>query len=131
VRFHDYGESADVLRLETIRVPGPGVGRVRVAVQACGLNPADWALCRGLFAGDLPRGIGIDVSGTVEAVGEGVTDVGVGDLVSGTVDWRGAPAAADGRFTVPIAATFPLDDWRTALDVSLTGQARGKLILRP
>jgi NADPH:quinone reductase-like Zn-dependent oxidoreductase len=132
VRFHDYGEPADVLRLETIPVPGPGADRVRVAVQACGLNPADWALCRGLFAGDLPRGIGIDVSGTVEAVGEGVTDVGVGDLVFGTADWRGAPAAAaDGKFTVPIAATFPLDDWRTALDVSLTGQARGKLILRP
>jgi NADPH:quinone reductase-like Zn-dependent oxidoreductase len=93
VRFHDYGEPADVLRLETIPVPMPGAGRIRVAVQACGLNPADWALCRGLFAGDLPRGIGIDVSGTVDAVGAGVTDVAVGDLVFGTADWRGAPAA--------------------------------------
>src|SRR6201996_1808404 len=75
VRFHDYGEPADVLRLETIPVPVPGAGRIRVAVHACGLNPADWALCRGLFAGDLPRGIGIDVSGTVDAVGAGVTGV--------------------------------------------------------
>jgi NADPH:quinone reductase-like Zn-dependent oxidoreductase len=39
--------------------------------------------------------------------------------------------AADGKFTVPIAATFPLEDWRTALATSLTGQARGKLILLP
>ncbi|MEO7122134.1 MAG: NADP-dependent oxidoreductase, partial [Lacisediminihabitans sp.] len=58
---------------------------------ASGLAPADWALCRGLFPGTLPRGIGIDVSGTVEAVGEGVTDVAVGDHVLGSSDWAGGP----------------------------------------
>jgi hypothetical protein len=31
---------------------------------------------------------------------------------------------------VPVA-TFPLDDWRTAMEVSLSGQARGKLLLLP
>ena len=93
VRFHEYGEPADVLHLETTAVPAPGPGRIRVLVHACGLAPADWALCRGLFAGDLPRGIGIDVSGTVDAVGDGVTDVAAGDLVFGTADWRGAPVA--------------------------------------
>jgi NADPH:quinone reductase-like Zn-dependent oxidoreductase len=40
-----------------------------------------------------------------------------------------AQLAADGKFTVPIARTFPLDDWRTALDISLGGKARGKLLL--
>jgi len=93
VRFHEYGEPGDVLRLETVPVPEPGARRIRVAVHSCGLNPADWALCRGLFAGDLPRGIGIDVSGTVDAVGADVTGVAVGDLVFGTADWRGAPLA--------------------------------------
>ena len=93
VRFHEYGEPGDVLRLEDAAVPEPGPGRIRVRVHACGLAPADWALCRGLFAGDLPRGIGIDVSGTVDAVGDGVTGVAAGDLVFGTADWRGAPAA--------------------------------------
>jgi NADPH:quinone reductase-like Zn-dependent oxidoreductase len=93
VRFHEYGEPGDVLHLETTAVPAPGPGRLRVLVHACGLAPADWALCRGLFAGDLPRGIGIDVSGTVDAVGDGVTDVAAGDLVFGTADWRGAPVA--------------------------------------
>ena len=93
VRFHDYGEPADVLYLETTAVPVPGPDRVRVAVYACGLNPADWALCRGLFAGDLPRGIGIDVSGTIDAVAGGVTGVAVGDLVFGTADWRGVSSA--------------------------------------
>jgi NADPH:quinone reductase-like Zn-dependent oxidoreductase len=98
VRFHEYGEPGDVLHLEETVVPSPGPERLRVVVRACGLAPADWALCRGLFAGDLPRGIGIDVSGTVDALGEGVGGVAVGDLVFGTADWRGAPVAgASGR----------------------------------
>jgi len=93
VRFHDYGEPGDVLRLEETAVPAPDPGRIRVVVHACGLTPADWALCRGLFPGKLPRGIGIDVSGTVDALGEGVDDVAVGDLVFGTADWAGAATA--------------------------------------
>lgn len=55
VRFYDYGEPADVLRLETAPVPEPQAGRVRIAVHACGLAPADWAHCRGLSAGLLPE----------------------------------------------------------------------------
>jgi NADPH:quinone reductase-like Zn-dependent oxidoreductase len=93
VRFGEYGEPAAVLRMETVPVPAPGPGRIRVAVHACGLAPADWALCRGLFAGELPRGIGIDVSGTVGAIGDGVTGVGVGDRVFGSADWAGGPTA--------------------------------------
>jgi NADPH:quinone reductase-like Zn-dependent oxidoreductase len=93
VRFHECGEPGDVLRMDTVTVPAPGAGHIRIAVHACGLNPADWALCRGLFPGELPRGIGIDVSGTVDAIGDGVTGVSVGDLVFGTADWRGGPTA--------------------------------------
>ena len=93
LRFHEYGEPADVLRLEEVAVPSPRAGQIRVRVHACGLNPADWYLCRGLFAGDLPRGVGLDVSGTVQAVGEGVTDVRIGQHVLGVPDFRGFPSA--------------------------------------
>jgi NADPH:quinone reductase-like Zn-dependent oxidoreductase len=40
----------------------------------------------------------------------------------------GALAAA-GEFAMPIARTFPFADWRTAVEASLTGRARGKLVL--
>lgn len=93
VRFHDYGEPDDVLRLDQVAVPEPGAGQIRVVIHACGLNPADWALCRGLFPGKLPRGIGLEVSGTVDAVGEGVADVSVGDLVFGSTDYAGGHSA--------------------------------------
>ena len=93
LHFGEYGDPADVLRLEEVAVPSPRAGQVRVRVHACGLNPADWALCRGLFAGDLPRGVGLDVSGTVDAVGEGVTDVRIGDRVLGVPDFKGYPSA--------------------------------------
>ena len=100
IRFHRYGEPADVLLLEDATVPSPGTDRVRVRVHACGLNPADWALCRGLFAGDLPRGIGLDVSGTVEAVGQGVTDVVIGDRVFGAADFRDYASAGASDYAI-------------------------------
>lgn len=78
IRCHSYGEPAEVLRFEEASLPAPAPQRVRVKVQACGLNPADWALCRGLFAGNLPRGIGLEVAGTVDSVGEGVGGVEIG-----------------------------------------------------
>ncbi len=100
IRFDRYGEPLDVLRLEEAAVPNPGGGHIRVRVHACGLNPADWALCRGLFATKLPRGIGLDVSGTVDAIGEGVTDVRVGDAVLGVPDFRGYEAAGASDFAI-------------------------------
>ncbi len=100
LRFHDYGEPSDVLRLEETELSGPGAKRISVRVHACGLNPADWALCRGLFGGKLPRGVGLDVSGTVDAVGEGVEDVVPGDEVLGPADFAGAPVAGASDFAI-------------------------------
>ncbi|HTX48980.1 MAG TPA: NADP-dependent oxidoreductase [Caulobacteraceae bacterium] len=109
LRFHEYGEPADVLRLETADVPEPRTGHIRVRVSACGLNPADWALCRGLFAGDLPRGVGLDVAGIVDAVGEGVTDIGVGDRALGSASFSSYASAGASDFAV-------LERWAQAPD---------------
>jgi NADPH:quinone reductase-like Zn-dependent oxidoreductase len=100
VRFHGFGEPAEVLRLEEVAIPEPGAGRIRIRVHACGLNPADWALCRGLFPGNLPRGIGLEMSGMVDAIGEGVTDVAVGDLVLGMADFAGYPSAGASDYAI-------------------------------
>jgi NADPH:quinone reductase-like Zn-dependent oxidoreductase len=93
LRFHAYGDAADVLRLEEGEVPTPAPGAIRVRVHACGLNPADWALCRGLFASALPRGVGLDVSGFVDAVGDGVAGVSPGDPVLGPANYAGYASA--------------------------------------
>ncbi len=100
LRFDHYGEPDDVLRLEDADVPEPKAGHVRVKVHACGLNPADWALCRGLFAGSLPRGIGLDVSGTVDAIGEGVADVALRDQVLGVPAFQDYPSAGAADYAV-------------------------------
>ena len=42
-----------------------------------------------------------------------------------------AQLAAEGRFTVPVARVFGLEDWRTALELSLNGRAHGKLLILP
>ncbi|MFT3695741.1 MAG: NADP-dependent oxidoreductase [Kofleriaceae bacterium] len=104
LRFHTTGEPADVLVFEQAPLPTTHPGRIRVAVHACGLNPADWALCRGLFPGSLPRGVGLDVAGIVEQIGDGVTDVAVGDRVVGAADFVGSASAGASDFAI-------LDHW--------------------
>jgi NADPH:quinone reductase-like Zn-dependent oxidoreductase len=117
VRFHVYGEPADVLRLDTTAIPSPGPGRIRVHVRACGLHPADWALCRGLFPGDLPRGIGLDVSGVVDAVGDGVSDISVGDPAFGAPDYVGYASAGASDYAI-------LEHWaRVPADLDLVETA--------
>ncbi|MEU1755990.1 NADP-dependent oxidoreductase [Micromonospora matsumotoense] len=96
VQFDRFG-SPDVLVLRDVTTPDPGVGQIRIAVRACGLNPADWAIVAGLFADQLPpppRGLGLEVSGVVDAVGQGVTDIEVGDRVFGPAPYDGPTAGA-------------------------------------
>nr|WP_246260178.1 alcohol dehydrogenase catalytic domain-containing protein [Streptomyces typhae] len=68
--------SPDVIVLRDVPKPEPGPGRIRIAVRACGLAPADWAVVDGLLADrlpPLPRVLGTEVAGTVDVLGEGVT----------------------------------------------------------
>jgi NADPH:quinone reductase-like Zn-dependent oxidoreductase len=75
VRFSEYGD-VDVLRVEEIEAPQPGPGQVSLRVRAAGVNPIDWKVLHGLAGGGAPlsepRGLGVDVAGVVEQVGEGV-----------------------------------------------------------
>lgn len=123
LRFHEHGPAAEVLRVEDAAAPEPGPGQLRVAVQACGLNPADWALCEGLFAGELPRGVGLEVSGTVDALGEGVTGVEVGDPVFGCAPFTG-PTAGASELAV-LDSWFPRPDGLDAVHAAALPMAVG------
>ncbi|MFG1606727.1 NADP-dependent oxidoreductase [Actinoplanes sp. NPDC049265] len=107
LRFHSYGDPADVLRLDETAPPRPGPNQIRIAVEACGLTPADWAICGGLHTGDLPRGIGLEVSGTVDALGPGATGVQVGDHVLGPAVYTGPSAGAADQALLDVWAARP------------------------
>ena len=83
VRFHETG-GPEVLRYEDVEVGDPGPGQVRLRHEAVGLNFADIYFRSGLYPVPLPAGMGVEAAGVVEAVGEGVTNVAVGDRVTYT-----------------------------------------------
>ena len=83
IRMHEAG-GPDVLRLEEVAVGNPGAGEVRLRHQAVGLNFADTYFRTGLYPVPLPNGIGVEGSGVVESVGQGVTNVAPGDRVTYT-----------------------------------------------
>ncbi len=83
IRFHKVG-GPEVLQLEEVAVGGPGPGQVRLRHVAVGLNFADTYFRSGLYPVPLPNGMGVEASGVVEAVGEGVANVVPGDRVTYT-----------------------------------------------
>ncbi|WOT33715.1 NADP-dependent oxidoreductase [Streptomyces coeruleorubidus] len=97
VRFHEYG-APDVLRYEDVEQPVPGAGQVRIRVAATSFNPVDGNIRGGFMQGPipvvLPHTPGIDVAGTVDALGEGVDGIAVGDDVIGFLPMDGNGAAA-------------------------------------
>jgi S-(hydroxymethyl)mycothiol dehydrogenase len=72
--------------IETIVVPDPGPGEALVKVQACGVCHTDLHYREGGINDDFPFLLGHEAAGIVEEVGEGATDVAVGDFV--ILNWR-------------------------------------------
>ncbi|MGQ7958584.1 quinone oxidoreductase family protein [Pseudomonas sp. SP16.1] len=83
VRFYETG-APEVLRYEDVEVGEPGPGEVRLRHVAVGLNYADTYFRNGTYPIPLPNGMGVEAAGVVEAVGEGVSNVAVGDRVTYT-----------------------------------------------
>lgn len=126
VRFHETGD-ADVLRYEDVERPEPGAGEVRVRVAGSAYNPADGGM-RGGFLPipiTLPHTPGYDVSGTVDALGEGVTGLAAGDEVVGFLPMAADGAAAEyvvapAEALVPAPTRIPLADAAGLPSVALT-----------
>jgi len=83
IQFSQFG-GPQVLELVELPDSHPSAGQIRVAVRAAGVNPIDWKVRSGAMGGDLPRRTGQEVAGVVDELGDGVTDVAVGDEVFGS-----------------------------------------------
>ncbi|WP_444915772.1 zinc-dependent alcohol dehydrogenase family protein [Microbulbifer sp. TRSA007] len=114
VRFHQAGD-ASVLKIDTLDLPEPQKGEVRIKAAAIGLNRAEVMFRNGAYIEQpkFPSKIGYEVSGVVDAVGEGVTELKCGDIVS-TI-----PAFTMGEYGVygehPIVPAFAVAKYPTNL----------------
>ncbi|GJE15604.1 NADP-dependent oxidoreductase [Methylobacterium marchantiae] len=95
VQYSEYG-TPDILRFVEIDAPHAGPGQIRITVKAAGVNPLDWKLRSGLYRDFMPiafpSGVGAEAAGIVDEVGDGVSDVSIGDAVFGLAVWRTAMA---------------------------------------
>jgi S-(hydroxymethyl)mycothiol dehydrogenase len=79
-------KAGNPVEVQTIEVPDPGPGEALVKVQACGVCHTDLHYREGAINDDFPFLLGHEAAGTVEAVGEGVSNVAPGDYV--IIAWR-------------------------------------------
>ena len=80
IRFYEPG-GPEVMKWEEVEVGDPGPGEIRVKQTAAGLNFIDIYLRSGARPVPMPNGLGLEGGGEIVAVGEGVTDLTVGDRV--------------------------------------------------
>ena len=80
-RFETVG-GPEVIQWVDIDLPAPGPGEVRFRSTAVGLNFIDTYHRRGIYPAPLPSGLGVEGAGVVDAIGDGVTDIAVGDRVA-------------------------------------------------
>jgi NADPH:quinone reductase-like Zn-dependent oxidoreductase len=93
VRFAAFGDPADVLAIEDLPAPAPGPGQVLVRMRVRPINPSDLFAIRGQYGilARLPATAGMEGAGVVEALGDGVTQLQVGQFVvplSGGGTWQ-------------------------------------------
>lgn len=120
----------EVMQLRTVAVGEPGPGEVRVAHKACGLNFIDVYQRTGLYANPLPLHLGMEAAGVVEALGEGVSHLAVGDRVAYASN---PPGAYSQRRVMPARCVVRLPDgisFETAAGMMLKGLTAQYLLKR-
>ena len=88
IRIHKHG-GPEEMKFEQMDLPPPGPGQARLRQTAIGLNFIDVYTRTGLYPGPTPAVLGVEAAGVVEALGEGVSGVKVGDRVV----YNGVPGA--------------------------------------
>jgi NADPH2:quinone reductase len=111
----------EVMEYVDVEVGEPGPGEARVRHAAIGVNFIDVYFRTGLYPSNLPTGLGSEGAGVVEAVGEGVTEVKVGDRVA----YAGGPNGAYAEVrNIPASRLVRLPDdisFETAAAMMLQG----------
>jgi NADPH:quinone reductase-like Zn-dependent oxidoreductase len=124
VRVSAYG-GPEVLKVEEIERPKTGPGELLVRVRAAGVNPVDWKIRRGNTDDTMPQPpftLGYDVAGTVESLGEGVSEFKVGDDVYAYLSLtKGGGYAQYAAVPAKDAAKKPKVDFAEAAAVPLAG----------
>ncbi len=116
IQFARYG-GPEVLEIVDVPEPHASKGQVRIAVRAVGVNPIEWKVRRGMMAEvnplSLPAGLGSELAGVVDEVGDEVTEWQVGDEVLG---FAKTPAYAELALADPasLVAKPAALDWATA-----------------
>ncbi|MEJ2508035.1 MAG: quinone oxidoreductase [Gammaproteobacteria bacterium] len=113
IRIHEYG-GPDVMKLESVELPEPGPGEVRLRQTAVGFNYIDVYQRTGAYPVPLPGGLGHEAAGVVEAVGPDVDDIHVGDRVAYMNAGLGAYAE---RRNVPAERLVPIPDGLSDEDI--------------
>jgi NADPH2:quinone reductase len=106
VQFHQTG-TPDVLVYEDVPTPSPKPGEVLIKIESIGVNYADTIRRRGddyPEPSPVPFTLGVELAGTVEALGEGIDSIAVGTSVFAT---PGAGAYAE-YIALPVASVIPL-----------------------
>ncbi|HEX3789095.1 MAG TPA: NADP-dependent oxidoreductase [Pseudonocardiaceae bacterium] len=119
----------EVLHEAQVDKPEPGPGQVRVRVAVAGVNPVDSKIRSGAmeaaFPTPLPAVLGRELAGTVDAIGDGVTDFAVGDEVLGSSDTGSyAEYALASRITVKPAGL----DWPAAVALPVAGETSQRVL---
>jgi NADPH:quinone reductase-like Zn-dependent oxidoreductase len=121
VQFAEYGPP-EVLKLIDVPDPQAGPGQVRVVMRAAGVNPVEYKIRSGFMAArrkiELPAGLGSEFAGVVDQLGEGVTELAVGDEVLG---FSQSPAYAELVLADPaqLARKPSHVDWEHAGGISI------------
>jgi NADPH2:quinone reductase len=131
VRFHAPG-GPDVLRLEEVQVGEPGAGQVRLRHVAVGLNYADTYFRNGTYPVPAPNGIGVEASGVVTAIGEGVTGLALGDRVTytGFMNTLGAYSTERIISAAPLIKLPDTISFETAAAMTMRGLTSAYLLRR-
>ena len=130
IRIHERG-GPEVLRWDEVDVGAPGPGEVLLRHTAVGLNFIDVYYRSGLYQGPaLPFVPGMEAAGVVEALGEGVTELAVGDRVAYASPPLGAYSEVR-RMVAHRLVKLPADiDDRTAAAMMLKGMTAQYLLRR-